>query len=40
MGLVYVEIELINGDDLALERRKLIARDAIKRSTVPALVET
>lgn len=40
MGLVYAEIELINGDDLALERRRLIDRDAIKRITVPALVDT
>lgn len=40
MGLLYAEIELINGDDLALERRRLIDRDEIKRITVPALVDT
>lgn len=31
MGLVYAEIELINGDDLALVCRNLIGEDEIKR---------
>jgi clan AA aspartic protease len=40
MGLVYAEIELINGDDLALVRRKIIGEDEIKRMRVTALVDT
>lgn len=40
MGLVYAEIELINGDDLALVRRHIIGEDEIKRMRVNALVDT
>jgi clan AA aspartic protease len=40
MGLVYAEIELINGDDLAMVRRKIIGEDEIKRMRVTALVDT
>jgi clan AA aspartic protease len=40
MGLVYAELELINGDDLALARRHVIGEDEIKRMTVNALVDT
>jgi clan AA aspartic protease len=40
MGLVYAEIELINGDDLTLVRRKIIGEDEIKRMKVSALVNT
>lgn len=40
MGLVYAEIELINGDDLALARRKVIGEEEIKRMVVSALVDT
>ena len=40
MGLVYAEIELINGDDLALVRRNVIGEDEIKRIKVTALVDT
>lgn len=40
MRLVYAEIELINGDDLALVRRNIIGEDEIKRMTVTALVDT
>lgn len=40
MGLVYAEIELINGDDLALARRKVIGEEEIKRMKVSALVDT
>jgi hypothetical protein len=31
MGLIYADIELINGDDLALSRRHIIGEEDIKR---------
>ncbi len=31
MGLVYTEIELINGDDLTMARRNLMDPDDVKR---------
>lgn len=40
MGLIYAEIELINGDDLALVRRHVIGEEEIKRMRVTALVDT
>lgn len=40
MGLVYAEMELISGDDLALYRRGYIKEDAIKRLKVNALVDS
>lgn len=40
MGLVYAEIELINGEDLALKRKHIIGEDEVKRMTVSALVDT
>jgi clan AA aspartic protease len=40
MGLVYAEIELINGGDLELARRNYIGEDEIKRMRVNALVDT
>lgn len=40
MGLVYVEIELINGGDLELARRNYIGEDEIKRMHITALVES
>lgn len=40
MGLVYAEIELINGDDLALQRRFIIGEEEVKRMKVTALVDT
>jgi len=40
MGLVYADIELINGDDLALVRRKLMGEDEVKRIHVNMLVDT
>jgi clan AA aspartic protease len=40
MGLVYAEIELINGDDLALVRRKIIGEEEVKRMHVNMLVDT
>ncbi len=40
MGLIYAEIELINGDDLALVRRNIIDKDEVKHMWVTALVDT
>ncbi|MBD0373084.1 MAG: clan AA aspartic protease [Pyrinomonadaceae bacterium] len=40
MGLVYAEIELIRGDDLALYRHGVITEDQIKRLKVNALVDS
>jgi predicted aspartyl protease len=40
MGLVYTEIELINGEDLALQRHHIIGEDEVKRMMVKALVDT
>lgn len=40
MGLVYAEIELISGDDLALNRRGFLPEDQIKRLKVNALVDS
>lgn len=40
MGLVYAEIELINGEDIALARRHIIGEDEIKKMQVTALVDT
>jgi hypothetical protein len=40
MGLVYAEIELINGGDLELVRRGFMDKDEIKRMWVTALVDS
>lgn len=40
MGLVYAEIEIINGDDLALARKHFIGEDEIKRMIVNIPVNT
>jgi clan AA aspartic protease len=40
MGLVYADIELINGGDLELARRGYIDKDEVKRMWVNALVDT
>ena len=40
MGLIYAEIELINGEDIALARRGYIGKDEVKRIRVTALVNT
>ena len=40
MGLVYADIELINGEDLTLSRWFIIGEDEIKRMSVSALVDT
>jgi len=38
--MVYAEIELINGDDLAFMRRNVIGEDEVKRMNISALVDT
>jgi clan AA aspartic protease len=40
MGLVYADIELINGEDLAMARRHIIGDDEVKRIHVNILVDT
>ncbi len=40
MGLIYAEIELINGEDIALARKNIIGEDEIKSMTVNMLVDT
>src|SRR5438034_9151890 len=40
MGLVYAEIELINGEDLGLARRGFLDQDEVKRMRINALVDT
>jgi clan AA aspartic protease len=40
MGLIYAEIELINGEDLILARRNFIGEDEIKSIRVNMLVDT
>jgi clan AA aspartic protease len=40
MGLVYADIELINGDDLALVRNKIKGEEEVKRIHVNMLVDT
>jgi len=40
MGLVYAEIELINGGDLEMVRRKLMDKDEVTRMRVNALVDS
>jgi clan AA aspartic protease len=40
MGLVYAEIELINGEHIALARRNIIGEEEVKRMWVNALVDT
>ena len=40
MGIIYADIELINGDDLALARRQIIGDEEVKRIHVSALVDT
>jgi clan AA aspartic protease len=40
MGLIYADIELINGDDLALARKHIIGEEEIKRMHVNMLVDT
>ncbi len=40
MSLVYAEIKLINGEDIALARRHVIDEDEVKKMWVTALVDT
>ena len=40
MGLVYADIELINGGDLEMVRRHLMDEDEVKRMTIRFLVDT
>ncbi|NCX96183.1 MAG: clan AA aspartic protease [Chitinophagia bacterium] len=40
MGYVYADVELLNGDDLALERRYLLGSDEVHRMNVNILVDT
>ena len=40
MGLVYAEIELINGGDLELARRNILDPEDIKRMSVEMLVDS
>jgi len=40
LGLIYAEIELINGDDLAFARRHIIGEEEIRRMKITALVDT
>ena len=40
MGLVYADIELINGDDLALSRRHIIGEEEVKSMRLAMLVDT
>ncbi|MBK1441871.1 clan AA aspartic protease [Parapedobacter sp. ISTM3] len=40
MGLIYADIELINGEDLVLSRRNIIGEEEIKRMPIRMLVDT
>lgn len=40
MGLVYAEITLINGEDLALARHHVIGEDEIKQMQITTLVDS
>lgn len=40
MGLVYADIELINGGDLVMAKRNIIGEDEVKRMHVNILVDT
>jgi clan AA aspartic protease len=40
VGLVYADIEIINGDDLALVRRHIIGQEEVKRMRITVLVDT
>ncbi|MDZ7879184.1 MAG: hypothetical protein U5L45_16000 [Saprospiraceae bacterium] len=40
MGLIYADIELINGDDLVLARKHYIGTEEVKRMHVSMLRDT
>ena len=40
MGLIYADIELINGEDIVMARREYMDKDEIKRLHINILVDT
>jgi clan AA aspartic protease len=40
MGMVYANVELLNGDDVALNRRKYIDDDDIRQLTINMMVDS
>ncbi len=40
MGMVYAEITLINGDDLAMAKRHIIGEEEVKKMTVTMVVDS
>jgi len=40
MGLVYADIELINGEDIGMARKHIIGEDEIRKMNVNMLVDT
>lgn len=40
MGYIYADIQLTNGDDLAVIRRGMMAKEEVKRVTCKALVDS
>jgi clan AA aspartic protease len=40
MGLIYADVELINGEDLVLARRHIIGEEEVKRMHVNMLVDS
>ena len=40
MGLVYADIELVNGEDIALAKRHIIGEEEVKRIHLNILVDT
>ena len=40
MGLVYAEIDLLNGGDVYLQRKKLVDEKEVKKVTINALVDS
>jgi len=40
MGLVYADIELINGEDLSFARKNIIGEKEIRRMHIDILVDT
>jgi len=40
MGLIYAEIEVINGDDLAFARRNVIGEEEVRRMKITSLVDS
>jgi clan AA aspartic protease len=40
MGMIHANIELLNADDLALQRRRIIGEDEVRKMTISCLVDT